>query len=164
MQAFKRIIGTMAAAIGNIEIVFMALMTLLVFFQIVTRYVFSYSLAWSEELARYLMIWAALLGASPIFKDNQHIRLDLVYGRLPQMVRVWLNLLYEMCQIVFLVMLFKLGLQYVESMEIMTSTTLRISMRWPTMIIPICSVLMIIFILAHMIQTISDLRAGKINQ
>jgi TRAP-type C4-dicarboxylate transport system permease small subunit len=163
MHLFKRITGTMAAAIGTMEIVFMSLMTLLVCFQVLTRYVFSYSLAWSEELARYLMIWGALLASGPLFEKNGHIRMDLIFGRLPLMFRVWLNLVYEVCQLAILSLLFKLGLEYVESMEIMTSTGLRISMRWPTMIVPISVALMIVFILAHMIQTIADLRDGKFS-
>jgi TRAP-type C4-dicarboxylate transport system permease small subunit len=147
----------MAAICTNVEVIFLAVMTFLVFSQVVSRYVFSYSFAWVEELARYLMIWMAYVGAAALFKDDNHIRMDLVYNKFPQKVRICLSLLFGLLQIAFLVMLFKLGLNYAESVDIVVSPTLRISLRWPAMIISISSVLMILFILAHMIRTIVDL-------
>ena len=42
----------------------MSFMTLLVFVQVVMRYVFNNSLSWSEELARYTFIWLIYIGIS----------------------------------------------------------------------------------------------------
>ncbi len=154
MHFLRRLIEMMAAICTNVEVIFLAIMTFLVFFQVVTRYLFSYSIAWVEELARYLMIWMAFLGAASLFKDDSHIRMDLVYNKFPQGVRNFLGLLFGLLQIAFLVMLFKLGLEYAESVDIVVSPTLRISMRWPAMIISISSVMMIFFILSYMVQTV----------
>ena len=147
----------MEAACANLERVLLAAMTVLVFFQVITRYFFSYTLAWVEELTIYLMIWMAYLGSAALFKDNDHIRLNLVINKFSKKARVYLYLLLEVIQIAFLIMLFKLGLDYIESVEIVTSTTLRISMRWPVMIISISALLMIFFILSHAINTIMSL-------
>jgi C4-dicarboxylate transporter DctQ subunit len=147
----------MAAICTNAEMILLAIMTFFVFSQVVTRYLFSYSVAWVEEFTRYLMIWMAFLGAAPLFKDDGHIRVDLVYNRFPQGVRSCLSLLFGLFQIAFLIMLFKLGLEYSESVSIVISPTLRISMRWPAMVISISSVVMIFFILSHMVRTIIGL-------
>ena len=157
MHFLRRLTGMMAAICTNVEVIFLAIMTFLVFFQVVTRYLFSYSIAWVEELTRYLMIWMAFLGAAALFKDDSHIRMDLVYNKFPQVVRTYLDLLFGLFQVAFLVMLFKLGLEYAESVDIVVSPTLRISMRWPAMIISISSVIMIFFILAYIIQTVIGL-------
>ena len=53
---------------------------LLVFFQVVMRTVFKNSLSWSEELARYLFIWQTWLGASIAFKEDEHIKVTLIYS------------------------------------------------------------------------------------
>jgi TRAP-type C4-dicarboxylate transport system permease small subunit len=157
MLLLRRLTGMMAAICTNVEVIFLGIMTFLVFSQVVTRYLFSYSLAWVEALARYLMIWMAFLGAASLFKDDSHIRMDLVYNKVPQGVRTFLGLLFGLLQIAFLVMLFKLGLEYAESVSIVISPTLRISMRWPAMIISISSVVMIFFILSHMVRTVIGL-------
>lgn len=126
----------------------------MVFALVVSRYLFSYSFAWVEALTRYLMIWMAFLGAAALFRDNDHIRMDLVYKKLPKLYRNILDLLLSLAQIVFLVMLFRLGLQYMESVSFIDSPTLEISMRWPTLIIPVSSLLMIFFIFFNLIDTI----------
>jgi len=39
-------------------------MTILVFIQVVMRYVFSNSLSWSEEMARFIFLWLSWIGAA----------------------------------------------------------------------------------------------------
>ncbi|WP_041682799.1 TRAP transporter small permease [Pusillimonas sp. T7-7] len=52
--------------------------SVLVFAQVLTRYIFLYSVPWMEELTRFLMIWMVLLGTSVAVKQKQHIVIDLV--------------------------------------------------------------------------------------
>lgn len=47
-----------------------AAISVLIFTQVVFRYVFNYSLFWSEELGRYTLIWITFIGASIGFKRN----------------------------------------------------------------------------------------------
>ena len=49
---------------------------ILVFSQVVMRYVFQSSLYWSEELARYLFVWQTWLGASLAVREASHIRIE----------------------------------------------------------------------------------------
>ena len=58
-------------------------MTLVVFLQVVFRFVVKGSLPWSEELARYLMIWAIFFGASMGAKVGAHIGVEAVVKLLP---------------------------------------------------------------------------------
>ena len=55
-----------AASIG-----FFSLMLLLVLFQVIARYVFQMVPVWTEEAARYCMIWGGLLGATIAFRNDQ---------------------------------------------------------------------------------------------
>jgi TRAP-type C4-dicarboxylate transport system permease small subunit len=59
----------------------MAFNVLLVFFQVVMRYVFQNSLAWSEELARYIFLWQTWLGASYAVRQRRHLRVEMVADR-----------------------------------------------------------------------------------
>ena len=56
---------------------------LLVFFGVVSRFVFHYAIDWSEELVRYMFIWGGLFGASAAFKNGKHSGVPLVIERLP---------------------------------------------------------------------------------
>ena len=48
-------------------------MTILIFMQVIFRYVFKQSLSWSEELATYLFIWLTFIGASIAAREQTHI-------------------------------------------------------------------------------------------
>lgn len=60
------------------------LMTLVVFIQVVLRYVFDAGIPWAEELARYLMVWAGFLGGSLATRERRHISIDIVPRLLPE--------------------------------------------------------------------------------
>lgn len=49
-------------------IVLLAVMSALVIVNVFARYVFSHSFPWVEEATRYMMIWAAFLGAGPALR------------------------------------------------------------------------------------------------
>jgi TRAP-type C4-dicarboxylate transport system permease small subunit len=51
------------------------------FIQVLFRYIFHLSLAWSEELARYLFLWLATLAAAYAFKTKSHFALRFLVDR-----------------------------------------------------------------------------------
>lgn len=55
----------------------MAIMTVLVFIQVIMRYVFANSLSWSEELARFIFLWLSWIGASYAVKERSHFRVEM---------------------------------------------------------------------------------------
>ncbi|MCW5656125.1 MAG: TRAP transporter small permease [Burkholderiaceae bacterium] len=55
-----------------------------VFYQFFTRYVLNDSAAWTEEIARYLLIGTVFVGASIGVAKNNHIQVDLLYRYLPK--------------------------------------------------------------------------------
>lgn len=59
-------------------------MILLACIQIVLRTFFSSGLLWADELIRYLVLWAGLLGAVTASGRGKHIALDILGGRLPE--------------------------------------------------------------------------------
>ena len=72
---------TIKKFINNFEEYFivwtMAIMTVLVFLQVVMRYVFSNSLSWSEEMARFIFLWLSWIGASYAVKERIHFRVEM---------------------------------------------------------------------------------------
>ena len=74
--------------LGKVEEAFCAaslLATALVLFvNVVLRYVFSASTSWAEELIRYLMIWITFIGGSVCVRRGAHIRMDFLLGMMPE--------------------------------------------------------------------------------
>lgn len=59
------------------------LMTILIFSQVVCRYLLHSPLSWSEELARYLFIWLTFCGASVAFYEDTHIKVSYFVEKVP---------------------------------------------------------------------------------
>lgn len=64
-------------------VILMALMCLDLLAQVVARYVFGKPLTWSEELARYMFVWLALLGSAWCGRSHIHVRMTAVTGMFP---------------------------------------------------------------------------------
>jgi len=67
-------------------IALMAAMAVLVFANVVSRYVLNYSIIWVEELTRYLMVWVGFLGAGLVLRLGAHIAVEAFQDILPPRV------------------------------------------------------------------------------
>ncbi len=56
----------------------LAVMVIVIFTQVIMRYVFNNSLSWSEEFARYLFVWFSWIGVSAGLKDGEHLKVELL--------------------------------------------------------------------------------------
>ena len=74
-----------------------------VFTQFVTRYVLNDSAAWTEEIARYLLIGTVFVGATIGVVKNNHIQVDLLYRYLPRQVGRVLSIGVDVMRIAFFV-------------------------------------------------------------
>jgi TRAP-type C4-dicarboxylate transport system permease small subunit len=75
---------------------------LTVFYQFFTRYVMNDSAAWTEEIARYLLIATVFVGAAIGVAKNNHIQVDFFYRYLPRAAGRAMALLVDVLRIAFL--------------------------------------------------------------
>jgi len=69
--------------IDKLIVVLFTIQILVVFSQVVSRYVFNNSLTWAEEMARYLQVWVVFLAAATAVRSGSHISVDYVTYNLP---------------------------------------------------------------------------------
>ncbi len=74
-------------------------------FAVFYRYVLVSPLPWSEEIARFILIWIALLGASVVTQRREQLRLDSFYERFHPRMRVTVDVFLSIVVIALLVML-----------------------------------------------------------
>jgi TRAP-type C4-dicarboxylate transport system permease small subunit len=66
-------------------------MVVSVTWQVLSRYLFVVPAAWTEELARFLLIWIGMLGAAYAYRTKSHLGLDLLPAKLEGTSRARLN-------------------------------------------------------------------------
>ena len=62
-------------------------MTVLLFFQVVSRYVLHHSFTWTEELATILFVWMTYLGVAGAVTYRKHLKIDAFVSAVPFKVR-----------------------------------------------------------------------------
>ena len=68
----------------TICIILMSVMTIIIFIQVIMRYVMHNSLSWSEELARYCFVWLIYIGVAYGCKLMKHIKIDAALKLFPE--------------------------------------------------------------------------------
>jgi TRAP-type transport system small permease protein len=77
------------------------LLALTVLYQFITRYVFNDSAAWTEEIARYLLIGVVFVGATIGVAKNAQIQVDFFYRHMPAALGRWLSRLVDVVRVAF---------------------------------------------------------------
>lgn len=93
----------------------LAFTVLLIFCQVILRYVFNSSLTWSEELARYLFIWQIWLGTSIAFRDKKHIIIETLPGKLKGRAKISMQIVVDLIWLGFCVFIVIAGFQLTAS-------------------------------------------------
>ena len=70
-------------------------MSIIIFIQVIMRYVFQSSLTWSEEMARYMFVWLVYFSVSYTARREKHIRIDAAINLYPKKMRPYIELLSE---------------------------------------------------------------------
>ena len=77
-------------------------LSIITFSQVVARYVFEAPLSWSEELARFLLLWLAMLSSAYAFKIKSHFALQFVTKIVPSKIQKLISVLVPLLVISFL--------------------------------------------------------------
>jgi TRAP-type C4-dicarboxylate transport system permease small subunit len=84
-----------------VALVFFWALGLTVFYQFFTRYVLNDSAAWTEEIARYLLIATVFTGAAIGVAKNNHIQVDFFFRFMPRALSYRLALVVDVLRIAF---------------------------------------------------------------
>ncbi|MCM3160777.1 TRAP transporter small permease [Metabacillus litoralis] len=130
----------------------LVVMVVVIFCQVFFRFVLEDSITWSEELARFIMVWGVFLGVAYASRKGQLIAVEVLPVYLPKKAKLILHFIVQVLALVFCVIFFKYG--FLMTLQVMeqTSPALGISMSVPYSSIPIGMALMFINIIATMVD------------
>lgn len=112
-------------------------MTSVVFLGVFFRYILKAPLPWSEELARYLMVWGASLGSFVAFREGSHVGVTFIMDRLHGTSGIFLKKLSQIILIIFVAIVVKEGFSLVFKLKGQTSPAMEIPMGLAYLAIPI---------------------------
>lgn len=103
-----------------------------VLFQVIARYLFNSPLGWSDELARYFLVWSTFLSASYCVRNRISIKIDQFQNSLPGSMIPWIKMLRHTLVFIFCVLMIPYAWRYVSQAAFngSTSPALRIPMYY----------------------------------
>ncbi len=132
----------------HILVALMAINTLDVLWGVFTRYVMGAQASWSEELARFLLIWIGILGAAWASGKNMHLSIDLFPSSLDPVRRRKLYKYIDVLIIIFAFFVMVIGgarLVYVTFILGQVSAALQLPLAWVYIVLPISGLLVIYY-------------------
>ncbi len=137
---------------------FMGGISVVIIAQVFSRYVLGSSISWSEELARYLMIWMALVGASVAVRQGAHVGVTLLVERLGPRIRPWVLLLGKAVIAVFLFVVIREGITLGAFFTSQKSPAMEISMLWAYSGFFVAGIFMIVHLLHLVLGDLEQIR------
>lgn len=129
-------------------------MAMLVAVQVFFRYVLNQSLFWSEELARYLLVWLTFLGASCAYHRHAHPGVDIIYNRMPPAFRKGCALLIHVVSIGLFAVMIVYGYRFAHFVRLQTTPALQLP-KWLVLgIIPVSGGILLIHGISFLIDTL----------
>ncbi len=141
--------------LGRFLALLMAIMTVDVLWGVFTRYAMGAQASWSEELARFLLIWIGILGAAYASGQNMHLAIDLLSPRLNDAANKRLNLFIRGLIIAFALFVLVIGgtrLIYISQVLGQLSPALRVPMSIVYGAVPLSGILIIYYKLTETYQ------------
>lgn len=139
---------TLDKYIGHFLVFLMTVMLLSVVWQVFTRYILGSSSDFTDELARYLLIWIGTLGAAYISGKNMHLAIDLLPTKLKGRANYWLTVFINLMVMTFALFVMVIGglrLVYITYTLGQTSASLQIPLAVIYLILPASGLLIIFY-------------------
>lgn len=125
----------------------LAVMAVLVFANVVGRYLFDVSWSWVEEVTRYMMIWLAYLGAGLALRHRRHVAVELLHDALAPRPMMALRAAVAVVVLGFFGFIAYYGFRYAEFAWIQSTPVLGLSLGLIYLAIPLGSLLLIVHLL-----------------
>jgi TRAP-type C4-dicarboxylate transport system permease small subunit len=119
-------------------------MAVIVAVQVFSRYVLNHSLFWSEELARFLLVFLTFLGASVAYYHAAHPGVDALYRHLPRALKKGADIVVHLASISLFVLMILYGTRFAWFVKLQITPALSIP-KWIILgVVPLSGVIFMI--------------------
>ena len=118
-------------------IVMLAVMSIIIFANVVLRYTTSQSIEWAEEVARHMMIWLTFIGCGPVLRYGGHIAVENLQDSLPRPVAIAMRAVIAVLLTGLFVFCIWFGLEYMDRTQYQQTPATQISFAYIYAALPI---------------------------
>ena len=145
-------------------IIIMAAMTINVLWQVMSRFILSEPSSFTEELARYMLVWLGILGASYVAGQKMHLAVDLLATKLSLKYKSKLEILIQFFVFVFALFVMVIGGIRLVSITLtlnQISAALQIKLGFVYIVLPISGSIMMFYSCYYIIDELNKLKIHR---
>ena len=145
-------------------IIIMAAMTINVLWQVMSRFILSEPSSFTEELARYMLVWLGILGASYVAGQKMHLAVDLLATKLSLKYKSILEILIQFFVFVFALFVMVIGGIRLVSITLtlnQISAALQIKLGFVYIVLPISGLIMMFYSCYYIIEELNKLKIHR---
>jgi len=140
-----RVLNLSQRSLEVLVVLLTVVMVILVFFQVVFRYVFFLSLSWSEEFSTFIFVWVVLLGSAVAIRRREHLGINAIVQYFPKSVVRALELITNLIVVGFFVFVLVASWEVVMANMARRANTADIPMGYIRMALPLMALASVVF-------------------
>lgn len=159
LDAIKNVLNKILEILGTVTL---GLMTILVVYQVITRYVFNAPSPFSEALSQYLFVWMIMFGSAYVYGSREHLTIDLLKDKFSPKLNMIVEVIANICLFAFILLVCVYGgWKYTASQVNRIDPSLHISMAILYTSVPFTGVITLYYAVYNCICSIRDYQQGK---
>lgn len=140
----------------------LALMTILVTWQVVSRYVLNNPSTITEELVLFSFVWMGLLGGAYLFGKNEHMAMTFLFDKLSGKNQIKVRIFFELVIMAFAVFILIFGGYNMSKLSMgQLSSSLQIPMGYIYLALPLSGITTVIYNILNIYDIINELSIHK---
>lgn len=157
----KKLSDLIYKIIGVLISLDLALIVVLSFAQIVSRYVFSFSISWAQELVTFLLVWLVFMGCCMGLRDNEVAALTIVVDKLSPTQKKLARITVQVLLIVFCVVGIVANREVIANMWNKKSSILRMNLGYVSLAFSVSNVIIIFNSILDIASNVKALISGE---
>ncbi len=157
----KKLSDLIYKIIGVLISLDLALIVVLSFAQIVSRYVFSFSISWAQELVTFLLVWLVFMGCCMGLRDNEVAALTIVVDKLSPTQKKLARITVQVLLIVFCVVGIGANREVIANMWNKKSSILRMNLGYVSLAFSVSNVIIIFNSILDIASNVKALISGE---
>ena len=159
LDAIKNVLNKILEILGTVTL---GIMTVLVVYQVITRYVFNAPSHFSEALSQYLFVWMIMFGSAYVYGSREHLTIDLLKDKFSPKLNMIVEVIANVCLFAFILLVCVYGgWKYTASQVNRIDPSLHISMAILYTSVPFTGVITLYYAVYNCISSIRDYQQGK---
>ena len=168
LNTIKKVLDKILEILGT---VCLGAMTVLIVYQVITRYVFSRPRGFSDITAQYLFVWMIMFGSAYVYGSKEHLTIDILKDKFSPKTYMIIEIFTNVCLFAFIyIVCVKGGWEYTVGQKMQIDPTIHISMAVLYFSVPFTGVITLfyavynsalaVFNYKNHIRTLSDAESG----